>query len=320
MNRDSDSKSYLRVSGFKWAWLLVALLVSTPDLFAHDGVHVDVDRINKQIESSDDPGPLYLIRAKLCRKHGRPDLGLQDLNWARGCGVDPEAEMLERAMCLRDSGKESAALELLDQLVQRSGNLLTEVLDERSNLRLRLGQIDGAIIDLVRVHALEPDLAKTLRLGDLYERRGAHSHAATVYRQGMKSGLDSSLLVIARIRSETASGGFDIAMKLVDERLLEASLKAPWYQRRAVIHRARGDEAKAIADLKKALKELDGIFKRRPVPIHQVTRARILRLLGRTEEARQQLEEVLRKSPGYASAQRELDLLGPPEKELEPEP
>ena len=127
-------------------------------------------------------------------------------------------------------------------------------------------------------------------------------------------------LRLARIRSETASGGYDIAMKLVDERLLEASLKAPWYQRRAEIHRARGEEAKAVGDLKKALKELDGIFKRRPVPIHQVTRARILRLLGRTEEARQQLEEVLRKSPGYASAQRELDLLDSQEKDLELEP
>ena len=304
-----------------WGWgFLWVLLVLPVGLHAHDGVHVDVDRINKQIELSDDPGPLYLIRAKLCRKHGRPDLGLQDLNWARGCGVDPEAEMLERAMCLRDSGKEQAALDLLDQLVERSGNLLMEILDQRSDLRLRLGQIDGAIIDLVRVHALEPDLAKTLRLGDLYERRGAHAYAATVYRQGMESGIDSSLLVIARIRSETASGGYDIAMKLVDERLLEASLKAPWYQRRAEIHRARGEEAKAVGDLKKALKELDGIFKRRPVPIHQVTRARILRLLGRTEEARLQLEEVLRKSPGYASAQRELDLLDSQEKDLELEP
>ena len=293
-----------------WGWVLVwALGMPTMGLFAHDGVHVDVDRVNKELEKSDDPGPLYLIRAKLCRKHGRPDLALQDLKWARGCGVDPEAEMLERALCLRDSGKEAAALELLDQLVQRSGNMLVEALDERSDLRLRMGQIDGAILDLVRVHALIPDLEKSLRLGDLYERRGAHVLAAGVYQKAMELGIDSSLLVIARIRAETASGGYDIALKLVDEKLLDASLKAPWYQRRAEIYRAQGEESKAITDLEKALKELDGIFKRRPVPIHQVTRARVLRLLGRTEEARKQLEEVLRKSPGYASAQREMDLL-----------
>ena len=297
-----------------WGWALVWVLgMTTSGLFAHDGVHVDVDRVNKQIEISNDPGPLYLIRAKLCRKHGRPDLALQDLNWARGCGVDPEAELLERALCLRDSGKEKTALQMLDQVIAMSGPLLVEALDQRSDLRLRRGEIDGAIVDLVRVHSLEPDLAKTLRLGDLYERRGAHALAASIYRQGMDAGIDSSLLVIARIRSETASGGYAIAMKLVDEKLLGASLKAPWYQRRAEIYRARGEEDRAISDLEKALEELDGIFKRRPVPIHQVTRARVLRLLGRTDEARTQLQEVLKKSPGYASAQRELELLDPKE-------
>ena len=293
-----------------WGWALVwALGLPTGGLFAHDGVHVDVDRVNKQIEISNDPGPLYLIRAKLCRKHGRPDLALQDLNWARGLGIDPEEELLERALCLRDSGKEQKALKMLDQVVGLSGKLLVEALDERSDLRLRLGKIDGAIVDLVRVHSLEPDLAKTLRLGDLYERRDAHGLAAAIYRQGMDAGIDSSLLVIARIRSETASGGYDIAMKLVDGKLLEASLKAPWYQRRAEIYRAKGEESRAVSDLEKALEELDGIFKRRPVPIHQVTRARVLRLLGRTDEARKQLQDVLKRSPGYASAQRELELL-----------
>lgn len=302
-------RSEQRMTDLKWFAVLLVLLMPSVDLYAHDGVHVDVDRVNKQIEISNDPGPLYLIRAKLCRKHGRPDLALQDLNWARGCGVDPEAELLERALCLRDSGKNKASLQMLDQVIDMSGSLMVEALDERSDLRLRMGEIDGAIVDLVRVHSLDPDLARTLRLGDLYERRGAHSLAASIYRQGMDSGIDSSLLVIARIRSETASGGYDIAMKLVDEKLLGASLKAPWYQRRAEIHRAKGAEDRAISDLEKALEELDGIFKRRPVPIHQVTRARVLRLLGRTEEARKQLREVLRKSPGYASAQRELELL-----------
>ena len=59
-------------------------------------------------------------------------------------------------------------------------------------------------------------------------------------------------------------------------------------------------------------------LKRRPVPIHQVTRARVLRLLGRLEEARQQLVEVLANAPGYASAQRELDLVELLEKQKTP--
>ncbi len=309
MTMDVYTKSSLRHFRLGKACFILVLLSLCAELRAHDGVHVDVDRINKQIEASNDPGPLYLIRAMLCRKHGRPDLALQDLELARGNGVDPAAETLERALCLRDSGNSKTAMRLLDQLVEQGGDLWIEALDERSGLRLQMGQIDGAILDLVRVHALNPDLEKSLRLGDLYEKRGAHALAAAVYRKAMDSGIDSSLLVIARIRSETACGGYEIAMKLVAEKLLEASLKAPWYQRRAEIFRAQGKEAEAISDLEKALKELDGIFKRRPVPIHQVTRARVLRLLGRTEEARKQLEEVLRKAPDYASAQREMKLL-----------
>ena len=71
------------------ACLLIWMITSSFSLLlAHDGVHVDVDRINNRIESSDDPGSLYLMRAKLCRAHGRPELGLKDCQTARGCGVD----------------------------------------------------------------------------------------------------------------------------------------------------------------------------------------------------------------------------------------
>jgi hypothetical protein len=49
-----------------------------------------------------------------------------------------------------------------------------------------------------------------------------------------------------------------------------------------------------------------------------VTRARVLRLLGRLAEARKQLVEVLANAPGYASAQRELDLVDQLEKQKTP--
>jgi tetratricopeptide (TPR) repeat protein len=37
-----------------------------------------------------------------------------------------------------------------------------------------------------------------------------------------------------------------------------------------------------------------------------VTRARILRLLGRLDEAQEELEKVLQQAPGYESARSEL--------------
>ena len=289
--------------------LLLLFLMGTTSISAHDGVHVDVDRVNKEIKESDDPGPLYLLRAKLCRAHGRPELGLQDLQLARGCGVDPYAEKLERALCLRDTLKTQQALQLLDELAEMPGNTSLEVFSERSAIRESLGDIDGAIIDLARVHALVPDLEKTLRLGMLYEKRKAPGIAASLYRKMIEKSGESALLSISLIRAEKENGNYDVALSLVQEKLKRAALKAPWLQRKAEILMAAGRETEANSVLEEALKELDAIFRRRPVPIHRVTRARILRLLGRLEEARTELETVLEQAPGYESARREMDLV-----------
>lgn len=290
-------------------FLLMVFPIGMPILSAHDGVHVDVDRVNKQIETSDDPGPLYLLRAQLCRAHGRPELGLQDLQLARGCGVDPYEEKLERALCLRDTMKLKEALQLLDGLADDSGNTSLDVFNERSAIRESLGDIDGAIIDLARVYALTPDLEKTLRLGLLYEKRKAPGIAASLYRKRIEKSGESALLSISLIRAEKDSGNYDTALSLVAEKLKKAALKAPWLQRKAEILSSAGREEEANAVLKEALKELDAIFRRRPVPIHRVTRARILRLLGRLEEAKTELDTVLQQAPGYESARRELQLV-----------
>ena len=69
------------------------------------------------------------------------------------------------------------------------------------------------------------------------------------------------------------------------------------------LERIRARSRPGDPDTIEALKELDVIFKRRPVPIHRVTRARILRLLGRLEEARGELEKVW--VEGYSRARRE---------------
>ncbi|MGE4619695.1 MAG: hypothetical protein AAEJ04_07805 [Planctomycetota bacterium] len=289
--------------------LFLSVLFAGSFIAGHDGVHVDVDRVNKELETSTNPGPLYLLRAKLCRAHGRPDLGLQDLQMARGCGIDMFEEKLERAMCLRDTLKIQQALQLLDELAEAPGNPALAVFSERSALRETLGDIDGAIIDLARVHAVRPDLEKTLRLGLLYEKRKAPRIAASLYRKMIEKNGASALLTISLIRAETDSERFDAALILVEEKLLEASLKAPWLQRKAEILRTAGREGEAISVLNQALKELDSIFRRRPVPIHRVTRARILRQLGRFEEAKSELETVLEQAPGYETAKSELGLV-----------
>ncbi|MDE0961461.1 MAG: hypothetical protein OSB09_11850 [Planctomycetota bacterium] len=289
------------------AGLLIWMITSSFSLLlAHDGVHVDVDRINKRIESSDDPGSLYLIRAKLCRAHGRPELGLQDCQTARGCGVDAFAEKFERALCLRDTLRYDRALTLLDQLVEVSETAPLDVLSQRSGIRERLGDIDGAIIDLSRVHAIRADLESVLRLGSLYEKRDAPGLAATLYRQMIERAGESALLTISLIRASSASGQHEEALSLIEKQLKNAALKAPWLQRKAEVLTAAGRAEEAQAVLILALNDLDQIFKRRPVPIHRVTRARILRLLGRLDEAQEELEKVLQQAPGYESARSEL--------------
>ncbi|MGE4633605.1 MAG: hypothetical protein AAEJ47_11265 [Planctomycetota bacterium] len=297
------------MSRFLILLLVMTGLIEASPVVVHDGVHIDVDRVTREIKESEDPGPLYLLRARLCRAHGRPELGLQDLQMARGCGIDPFAEKLERALCHRDMARPHQSLRLLDELAEAPGNPSLDVFSERSAVRESLGDIDGAIIDLARVHAVNPDLEKTLRLGMLYEKRKAPGIAASLYRKMIARSGDSALLSISLIRAETDSGHHDEALALVDVKLQSAALKAPWLQRKAEILTAAGREVEAEMVLKEALKDLDAIFKRRPVPIHRVTRARILRQLGRLDEARSELEMVLQQAPGYETARRELDLV-----------
>jgi tetratricopeptide (TPR) repeat protein len=289
--------------------LLLCILLGPSSLLGHDGVHVDVDRINELISKSDDPGPLYLMRAKLCRAHGRPELGLKDCQVARGCGVDPTAEKFERALCLRDTLRHDRAMQLLDELVNNSVAAPLDVLSVRSSIREWRGDIDGAIIDLARVHAVRPDLETTLRLGSLFEKRKAHGLAASLYRQMMERAGESILLTIGLIRAESARGHPDAALQLIDAQLENASLKAPWLQRKAEVLTAAGRVDEANTVLEAALSDLDRIFKRRPVPIHRVTRARILRQLGRLDEASSELKLVLQQAPGYETARSELELV-----------
>ncbi|MDE0959618.1 MAG: hypothetical protein OSB09_02455 [Planctomycetota bacterium] len=291
---------------FRICLVIWMISCSFPLLRAHDGVHVDVDRINKQIEESADPGSLYLLRAKLCRAHGRPELGLQDCQTARGCGVDVFDEKFERALCLRDTLRYERALKLLTELVDQSESVPLDVLSARSAIRERLGKIDAAIIDLTRVHEIRADLESVLRLGSLYEKRDAPGLAATLYRRMIERAGESALLTISLIRASSASGQHQEALSLIEKQLKNASLQAPWLQRKAEVLTAagRGHEAQAVLEL--ALADLDQIFKRRPVPIHRVTRARILRQLGRLDEAQEELEMVLQQAPGYESARSEL--------------
>ena len=120
---------------------------------------------------------------------------------------------------------------------------------------------------------------------------------------------ESVLLTIGLIRAESARGHPDAALQLIDAQLENASLKAPWLQRKAEVLTAAGRVDEANTVLEAALSDLDRIFKRRPVPIHRVTRARILRQLGRLDEASSELKLVLQQAPGYETARSELELV-----------
>ena len=286
--------------------VLILLSVAMPPvLWGHEGVHVDIDRITAEIAKSSAPGSLYLLRARLCRVHGRPDLAVGDLEKARGHGVDLREEMLERAGCLADLNRPRAALVILDRMITRFLKPSPRAFSQRARLRVAVGERDGAIIDLARALSLTPDLELYLLRGRLLEERGAPGLAASCYRQGLEALGGSVLLVQALISAEVARGGHDEALRIIDEELADAVVATPWLLRRSEVLRSSGREEEAQRTLRRALKEANRVIARRSVPVHRVTRARILRALGDLAAARRDLEIALETAPGYQAA-REL--------------
>jgi tetratricopeptide (TPR) repeat protein len=281
--------------------LLVVLATSAAG--AHPGLHHDIQAATVAIEKDPTRADLYVDRAYLERLDEELDLALADLDHARKLDAANLRVAAERGMTLSTLGRDREAEVELTRFVAAGGTAPTFA--ERATVRERLGRHNEAIADFGSALALRPDIEIYLLRGSLQESMGDLAGAAAGYRDGRKTLGDAVALDLALIRVETARKRYAAALELVNVQLNRATVKTDWYLRRADVLAAAGRKAEAAADRDRALREAESAVARTGSGMNLYSRAKANAALGRIDDAKQDLEMVLEKSPRFAEA-REL--------------
>jgi tetratricopeptide (TPR) repeat protein len=166
------------------------------------------------------------------------------------------------------------------------------------------------VADYAAALAAQPEIDWYVERGLLQESLGLLPDAAQGYRDGLARVGDAVVLELALIRVESARGRYDAARQIVDRQLAQAPVKTDWYLRRADLQEAGGNALQARQDRERALEEANQALERNATGIHLLSRARAQAALGRTDDARRDLQVVLQKSPRFTEARELLDELG----------
>jgi tetratricopeptide (TPR) repeat protein len=288
---------------------LVAALVGlalaglgTTEARAHAGLHRDIERATRAIESDPESPDLYARRAHYYRLGGHLDQSLADLE--RGRELDPEnlAVTVGLGLTLSALGRDAEAEAELNRFLSAGGRSV-RAYSERAAVRARNGRFQEAIEDYTEAIKMKRDVELYVRRGALQEARGDLEAAALGYSDGFQNLGGAVTLRLALIRVETDRGEYDSALTYIDEELQRVPVKTNWYLHRADVLRAAGRTAEAELALNQALTEANQVIEKRATGIHLFSRAKVYVALGRTDLAKDDLEDVLLKSPRFSEAQ-----------------
>jgi len=282
---------------------------------AHDGIHVDIDRLNQQIASTTEPpASLYLSRARLLRFHGKIEEALADCTQVlvaldregSNTSVNRWEELLERALCLMALERNSEARPLLDQVIQVAADRAPQALDARALLYLEAENTPEAIVSADRAFQISPTVDRALLRGDLLVSLGALEAASRKYREAIEVLGESRLIRDSWITVEITRGEYETALAMIDVELARAVVKTSWLLRRAEVYAAAGNDRLRSNALRSALAEADRVLARRRLPVHLVIRARVYLGLEDYSAARRDAEEARTLAPQYSQVDQLL--------------
>jgi tetratricopeptide (TPR) repeat protein len=280
--------------------LLLSAAAVTP-LQAHPGLHHDIEALNARLETAPDDPRLHLERAVYYRLNGEYDRALADLDLVARTSPAEQGLLLERGLTLSAAGRDRDALRALDaELKGAAGD--ARALGERARVNARLGNGKAAIADYGAAIAIAPDLDLYLERGGLQEKAGRLDAAAAGYRDGLARLGGAVLLREGLIRVELRRGDGRAALAAIDEGMAHAAVKTGWMLRRSEVLDTLHQPEAARAGREQALQEIDQVLEQRDSGIHRVSRARVLAALGRKDDARRELEQVLARTPNYDEA------------------
>ncbi len=291
-------------------------------LLQHDPKSFDGNRFRGHLALSDrkPEAALEAFRTALLAQPNEPRAMTAVFECLRQLGRNAEAEQTALALIdaqpgfapiydllyahYRDTRRDELAGQLLERKIKNNPGVSFFVI-QLAEHQLSLGRTAEAEALLESLAAKADASAETLReVGDHYVRRGLLEKALALYRRGAAAHPDRANDFRNRIiEIQLGAGRPEEASKILDE-ILAADPKAPHARAaRASLRMVRGEPS----ELSAAIEEFRALVEEQPENLEfRLNLARALRAAGRSEEAQQQLLEVVRRNGNHVGALREL--------------
>lgn len=280
--------------------VLIASTVVDP-VFAHPGLHHDIQEISRSLALEPDRGDLLIRRARLLRLDARFLDALADLDHALLVSPDAAQLDLERGLTLSALRRDSEADAALTRHIEH-GRASTDAYIERGHIRARGSHPETALADYSTALEQNPTVDIVVAKARVLESIGRVDEAAKDLSSGMKQLRGPVVIRDELIRIETIRKRFDVAIALIDEVIEKAAVKTEWYLRRGDVLRIAGDHNKAMHAYEMAMKEANRVLARRTSAIHLYGRAKAHIRLGQYPDAIRDLHAAIKRSPRFSKA------------------
>ena len=292
--------------------LVLSSMVFVETAASHPGVAPEIDEITHELEKNPTSVELLIRRGQLYRSNNDLLNSLHDFE--RAAQVEPgNSEVLfQRGLTLAALGRDVEAELALDQFLLFSGEGAEKraiAMAERAHIRARTGRTDLALTDYTSAIQILPVVELYQVRGHLQESQGKLTEAAAGYREGLSRLPHAILLKKSLIRVEIARQQFTQALLLIDEELARASVKTEWYLRRGEVLAAMGQPDAARVAREQALAAVNQTMTKRVTAIHRLSRAKVLLVLDRLDEAKSDLQMALQMAPNLSEARELLQKL-----------
>jgi tetratricopeptide (TPR) repeat protein len=288
--------------------VLLASLGIAEDAVAHPGPHHDIERLTSMIDRQPDAIGLRLERAMNYRWAGQYEESLVDCGHVRMLDPENRDVCLQRGLTFSAMKRDVEAERELSRFLE-GGPGLFEAFAERGRIRERGGRHKLALSDYSAAIALERNVSLYLERGRLQELLEMWDAAAAGYRDGLVHRRGAVKILSALIRVEVARGRPEAALELIDQELGRSPIRTHWYLRRAEVFEASGQVKEARSERMRALKEANRLLRSRPNALNLYSRAQVNAALGRTADARRDLQSALAKLPRLTAARELLEEL-----------
>ncbi|MCB1198479.1 MAG: hypothetical protein KDK51_08890 [Deltaproteobacteria bacterium] len=285
-------------------FFLFLLAISLPT-YAHEGLHVQIDKMSEKINNNKDSFELRLDRARLYRLDGHLEKAYADIVFLTSKSYDVPALWLERGYILSEQKAYPKAILDFEQYVSVYPNS-PKVFSKLALLYDLTGQKQQACTYHEKSLALFKSTDAYISAGQCYQSLQQHQHAKAIFEQGLQElGLVPSLTKpLLALYEDTKA--FNKALDLTEKIIQTYPISTAWQIKRAVYLEKTGQSGQAQLTLEHALQQANKALEKRDTIRARIDRANVLLELGRQAEATSFLQHTLKTFPQNLEVQTRL--------------